>query len=148
MNTFIIKDIFKVYSLVSSFEQPNITRPVQYLSDGFVNWKRLLYAESNYYNLAVFSLSPKNLQFYGPKKLVVTLNNNLYNLFSMYIYVDTYLGARGLVMAAMLSAIVTSLTSIFNSSSTVFTMNLWQHFRPKANQRELLIVGRYVLSTY
>ena len=51
-------------------------------------------------------------------------------------------------MAAMLSAIVTSLTSIFNSSSTVFTMNLWQHFRPKANQRELLIVGRYVLSTY
>lgn len=51
-------------------------------------------------------------------------------------------GARGLIMAAMLSAIVTSLTSIFNSSSTVFTMDLWRRFRPNANQRELLIVGR------
>ncbi|XP_060591471.1 sodium/glucose cotransporter 4-like [Ruditapes philippinarum] len=51
-------------------------------------------------------------------------------------------GARGLIMAVMLSAIVTSLTSIFNSSSTVFTMDIWRRFRPKAHQRELLLVGR------
>ena len=46
-------------------------------------------------------------------------------------------------MAVMLSAIISSLTSIFNSSSTVFTMDLWRRGRPTASQRELLIVGRY-----
>lgn len=51
-------------------------------------------------------------------------------------------GARGLLMAVMLSAIMSSLTSIFNSSSTIFTMDLWRRMRPQAHERELLIVGR------
>ncbi|WAR31485.1 SC5A9-like protein [Mya arenaria] len=51
-------------------------------------------------------------------------------------------GARGLLMAVMLSAIMSSLTSIFNSASTVFTMDIWRRVRPNAAQRELLIVGR------
>ncbi|KAK3087175.1 hypothetical protein FSP39_002642 [Pinctada imbricata] len=51
-------------------------------------------------------------------------------------------GVRGLLMAVMLSAIMSSLTSIFNSSSTIFTMDLWRRMRPSARQRELLIVGR------
>ena len=45
-------------------------------------------------------------------------------------------------MAVMLSAIMSSLTSIFNSSATLFTMDLWRRFRPRAAERELLIVGR------
>ena len=63
-------------------------------------------------------------------------------------FILSSVGARGLIMAAMLSAIVTSLTSIFNSSSTVFTMDLWRRFRPQANQKELLIVGRYSFAVY
>ncbi|XP_069119420.1 sodium/glucose cotransporter 4-like isoform X2 [Argopecten irradians] len=51
-------------------------------------------------------------------------------------------GLRGLLMAVMVSAIMSSLTSIFNSSSTVFTMDIWRRIRVKASQRELLIVGR------
>ncbi|XP_060064253.1 sodium/glucose cotransporter 4-like [Ylistrum balloti] len=51
-------------------------------------------------------------------------------------------GVRGLLMAVMLSAIMSSLTSIFNSSSTIFTMDLWRRARPRATERELLIVGR------
>ncbi|XP_069119422.1 sodium/glucose cotransporter 4-like [Argopecten irradians] len=51
-------------------------------------------------------------------------------------------GLRGLLMAVMVSAIMSSLTSIFNSSSTVFTMDIWRRIRAKASQRELLIVGR------
>nr|KAG5706614.1 hypothetical protein BaRGS_005684 [Batillaria attramentaria] len=51
-------------------------------------------------------------------------------------------GLRGLLMAVMLSAIMSSLTSIFNSSSTLFTMDLWHRIRKKATERELLIVGR------
>ena len=45
-------------------------------------------------------------------------------------------------MAVMLSAIMSSLTSIFNSSSTLFTMDLWRRIRKHATERELLIVGR------
>ncbi|PVD22368.1 hypothetical protein C0Q70_18178 [Pomacea canaliculata] len=52
-------------------------------------------------------------------------------------------GLRGLLMAVMLSAIMSSLTSIFNSSSTLFTMDLWRRLRLTATERELLIVGRF-----
>ncbi len=51
-------------------------------------------------------------------------------------------GLRGLMLACMIAALMSSLTSIFNSSSTIFTMDIWQRFRSKAPQWELLIVGR------
>uniref|UniRef100_A0A8C6RMV0 Sodium/myo-inositol cotransporter 2 n=1 Tax=Nannospalax galili TaxID=1026970 RepID=A0A8C6RMV0_NANGA len=51
-------------------------------------------------------------------------------------------GLRGLMMAVMVAALMSSLTSIFNSSSTIFTMDLWNHIRPRASERELMIVGR------
>ncbi|KAI4896796.1 hypothetical protein NFI96_026705, partial [Prochilodus magdalenae] len=51
-------------------------------------------------------------------------------------------GLRGLMMAVMLAALMSSLTSIFNSSSTLFTMDLWRHFRRAASEWELMIVGR------
>ncbi|CAF1234686.1 unnamed protein product [Rotaria sordida] len=51
-------------------------------------------------------------------------------------------GLRGLILACMIAALMTSLTSIFNSSSTIFTIDVWQRFRSKAPQWELLIVGR------
>jgi len=51
-------------------------------------------------------------------------------------------GARGMMLAVMLAALMSSLTSIFNSSSTIFTMDLYPRFRPKASEAELLLVGR------
>lgn len=51
-------------------------------------------------------------------------------------------GLRGLMMAVMVAALMSSLTSIFNSASTIFTMDLWTHIRPWASERELMIVGR------
>lgn len=51
-------------------------------------------------------------------------------------------GARGLMLAAMVSALITSLTSIFNSSSTIFALDIWMFFRKKATEVEVLIVGR------
>ncbi|XP_016367124.1 sodium/glucose cotransporter 4-like [Sinocyclocheilus rhinocerous] len=49
-----------------------------------------------------------------------------------------------LVMELMPSplALMSSLTSIFNSSSTLFTMDIWQRIRPRASERELMVVGR------
>lgn len=51
-------------------------------------------------------------------------------------------GLRGLMMAVMIAALMSDLDSIFNSASTIFTLDIYQTFRGKASQRELLIVGR------
>ncbi|XP_004945272.2 sodium/glucose cotransporter 5 isoform X13 [Gallus gallus] len=50
-------------------------------------------------------------------------------------------GLRGLMIAVMMAALMSSLTSIFNSSSTLFTMDIWRRMRPGASERELLMVG-------
>uniref|UniRef100_A0A2K6ERQ1 Sodium/mannose cotransporter SLC5A10 n=1 Tax=Propithecus coquereli TaxID=379532 RepID=A0A2K6ERQ1_PROCO len=52
------------------------------------------------------------------------------------------IGLRGLMIAVMMAALMSSLTSIFNSSSTLFTMDIWRRLRPHAGERELLLVGR------
>eukprot|EP00074_Homo_sapiens_P069556 XP_011521954.2 sodium/glucose cotransporter 5 isoform X2 [Homo sapiens] len=52
------------------------------------------------------------------------------------------IGLRGLMIAVMLAALMSSLTSIFNSSSTLFTMDIWRRLRPRSGERELLLVGR------
>lgn len=46
------------------------------------------------------------------------------------------------MLAVMLAALMSSLASIFNSSSTLFTMDIWTRVRPRSSERELLIVGR------
>ncbi|XP_060548813.1 sodium/glucose cotransporter 2 isoform X2 [Pantherophis guttatus] len=51
-------------------------------------------------------------------------------------------GLRGLMLAVMLAALMSSLASIFNSSGTLFTMDIYKRLRPQAKERELLIVGR------
>ncbi|XP_067122595.1 sodium/glucose cotransporter 4-like [Centruroides vittatus] len=51
-------------------------------------------------------------------------------------------GARGMMLSVMLAALMSSLTSIFNSSSTIFTMDIWTRIRKHASEMELLIVGR------
>lgn len=51
------------------------------------------------------------------------------------------------MMAVMIAALMSSLTSIFNSASTIFTMDLWKSFRSRASEWELMIVGRYVTAS-
>lgn len=38
-------------------------------------------------------------------------------------------GMRGLMLAVMLAALMSSLTSIFNSSATIFTMDIYTKIR-------------------
>ncbi|XP_014672409.1 PREDICTED: sodium/glucose cotransporter 4-like [Priapulus caudatus] len=52
------------------------------------------------------------------------------------------IGLRGLMMAVMLSALMSSLTSIFNSASAIFTLDLYRRCRPLAAETELLLVGK------
>jgi len=51
-------------------------------------------------------------------------------------------GIRGIVVAGLLAALMSSLSSVFNASSTLFTMDFYSKFRPRATQHRLVWVGR------
>ncbi|XP_074156797.1 sodium/myo-inositol cotransporter isoform X1 [Sminthopsis crassicaudata] len=51
-------------------------------------------------------------------------------------------GLRGLMMAVMIAALMSDLDSIFNSASTIFTLDVYKLIRKTASSRELMIVGR------
>ena len=51
-------------------------------------------------------------------------------------------GLRGIVVAGLLSALMGSLAGVFNACSTLFTVDLYQKFRPRASQSELVRMGR------
>ncbi|OCU01811.1 sodium/glucose cotransporter 1 [Xenopus laevis] len=51
-------------------------------------------------------------------------------------------GLRGLMLSVMLASLMSSLTSIFNSASTLFTMDIYTKFRKTASEKELMIAGR------
>ncbi|KAG5834084.1 hypothetical protein ANANG_G00257510 [Anguilla anguilla] len=51
-------------------------------------------------------------------------------------------GLRGLMLSVMLASLMSSLTSIFNSASTLFTMDIYTKIRRTASEKELMIAGR------
>ncbi|KAG7499438.1 sodium/glucose cotransporter 1 [Solea senegalensis] len=51
-------------------------------------------------------------------------------------------GLRGLMLSVMLASLMSSLTSIFNSASTLFTMDIYTKIRKSASEKELMIAGR------
>ena len=52
------------------------------------------------------------------------------------------MGLRGLVVGALLAALMSSLSSVFNSCSTLFTVDIYQKIRRHASERELVRIGR------
>lgn len=54
-------------------------------------------------------------------------------------------GVRGLMLAALLAALMSSLTSIFNSASSIVTLDIWTQCRKKAKETELMVVGRVTI---
>lgn len=51
-------------------------------------------------------------------------------------------GIRGLIVACLLSALMSSLASLFNSSAALFTVDVYEKLRPGMPERHLLTVGR------
>lgn len=51
-------------------------------------------------------------------------------------------GLRGLVVAGMMAALMSSLSSLFNSTAAIFTVDVYEKFRPDASERQLVTVGR------
>jgi SSS family solute:Na+ symporter len=51
-------------------------------------------------------------------------------------------GIRGLVVAGLLAALMSSLSSVFNSTSTLVTWDVYKKLRPEASERQLVLVGQ------
>jgi len=51
-------------------------------------------------------------------------------------------GIRGLVAGGLLAALMSSLSSVFNSCSTLFTMDIYKKLYPETGEKKLVLVGR------
>ena len=52
-------------------------------------------------------------------------------------------GLKGLMVAALLAALMSSLSSVFNSCSTLITMDVYKKLRPDSAERTLVRVGKW-----
>jgi SSS family solute:Na+ symporter len=51
-------------------------------------------------------------------------------------------GLRGIVVAGLLAALMSSLAGVFNACSTLFTIDFYHKLRPKATEHQLVWIGR------
>jgi len=51
-------------------------------------------------------------------------------------------GLRGLVAAGLLAALMSSLASVFNSCSTLFTVDIYKKLKPNASEKNLVRIGQ------
>jgi len=59
------------------------------------------------------------------------------------------MGLRGIMFAALFGAVLSSLDSMLNSASTIFTMDLYKrHFRKSASAEKLVKVGRFMTAVF
>jgi SSS family solute:Na+ symporter len=79
-------------------------------------------------------------QLIGPDGAVITDNAQA----ALPLMVATVLpvGLRGIVVAGLLAALMSSLAGVFNASATLFTMDFYSRFRPDTSQRRLVWIGR------
>jgi SSS family solute:Na+ symporter len=53
-------------------------------------------------------------------------------------------GIKGLVFAALIAAILSSLGSMMNSISTIATMDIYKHYKPETTDQKLVVIGRVI----
>jgi len=52
------------------------------------------------------------------------------------------IGLKGLVAGGLMAALMSSLASVFNSCSTIFTIDIYKKLRPEKSERQLLTIGK------
>ncbi|RDY60056.1 sodium:solute symporter [Flagellimonas nanhaiensis] len=55
-------------------------------------------------------------------------------------------GLKGLVAGGLMAALMSSLASVFNSCSTIFTIDIYKKLRPEKSERQLLTIGKIATS--
>jgi len=67
---------------------------------------------------------------------------NAQKAFPMLVTTVLPMGVRGIVVAGLLAALMSSLAGVFNASSTLFTMDFYSRLRPNVSQARLVHMGR------
>lgn len=70
------------------------------------------------------------------------IRDNAQQAFPMMVVHILPIGVRGIVVAGLLAALMSSLAGVFNASSTLFTMDFYSRLRPNASQGQLVWIGR------
>lgn len=70
------------------------------------------------------------------------IRDNAQQAFPLLVINVLPVGVRGIVVAGLLAALMSSLAGVFNACSTLFTMDFYSRFRPDATQRQLVWIGR------
>src|SRR6185369_9745387 len=92
------------------------------------------------YALAKSGKVPELASMIGPDgHAIPTESNGAFPLMVQYLLPA---GVRGVVVAGLLSALMSSLAGVFNACSTLFTVDFYAKFRPGATQARLVWIGR------
>ncbi|RPH99492.1 MAG: sodium:solute symporter [Calditrichaeota bacterium] len=95
--------------------------------------------------LPVFIFVLPGLVFYSiidQGKLNLTINNSK----EVYAYMITHLlppGLTGVMAAALMAALMSTVSGALNSVSTLFSYDLYKRFRPHTSDKQLVSVGRW-----
>lgn len=89
--------------------------------------------------VVAFALAQKN-----PELMSFAIDGSTQYDAALPLMVKTVLptGLKGLVVAGLLAALMSSLSSVFNSTSTLITFDVYKKYRPEATDRELVNAGR------
>ena len=79
--------------------------------------------------------------FFGPDGQL--LRDQAQQAFPLLVAYVLPVGIRGIVVAGLLAALMSSLAGVFNASSTLFTMDFYSKFKPQATQHQLVWMGRF-----
>jgi SSS family solute:Na+ symporter len=92
------------------------------------------------YALAKSGKVPELGSMIGPDgQAIPALSNGSFPMMVQYLLPP---GVRGIVVAGLLSALMGSLAGVFNACSTLFTVDLYEKWKPGATQRQLVRTGR------
>jgi SSS family solute:Na+ symporter len=87
---------------------------------------------------------PELAQMIGPDGVAIpAVSNGAFPMMVQYLLPP---GVRGIVVAGLLSALMGSLAGVFNACSTLFTVDLYEKWKPKASQHQLVHTGRIATS--
>lgn len=91
--------------------------------------------------IAQQGISPEiTKELIGPGGEVIRVNAQ--KAFPLLVTQILPIGIRGIVVAGLLAALMSSLAGVFNASATLFTMDFYQRIRPNVSQERLVLIGR------
>ncbi len=84
--------------------------------------------------IIAFALSVQNPEVFSIEKAD--------RAFPMLVKTLLPVGLKGLVAGGLMAALMSSLASVFNSCSTIFTIDIYKKLKPNESEKKLLIIGK------